>query len=442
MALPLPAFSFWWKRFCFSLLLSFCCGLQAFAQPAPQLVTVKVTADHPDWVYTPGQEVVFSAVVTHQEKPLRDVKLSYTLGPDMMKPLKTDSLVSKDGKLTLKGGTMQVPGFLRCIVTAEYKGKKYRGLATAAFSPEKIKATTSMPADFLDFWNKAKAANARIPLDVQSRLLPERSNEKVNVYEISVQNYQLGSRIYGIACIPKKEGKYPAILTVPGAGIRAYAGDVKTAEKGFITLQIGIHGIPVTMPDSVYVRLAKTEKYKNYRVDGLQDRNQYYFKRVYLGCIRAIDYIFTLPQFDGHNLGVAGGSQGGALTIVTTALDRRVKYCSAFAPALSDLTGYLHGRAGGWPHVFKNPGSGKPALVENSRYYDVANFAQLLQVPGFYSFGFNDETCPSTTMYAAYNAIKAPKELFIAKDAGHWYYPEQLNKRAAWLQAKLTAPVK
>jgi hypothetical protein len=55
--------------------------------------------------------------------------------------------------------------------------------------------------------------------------------------------------------VPKKDGKYPALLTVPGAGVRPYAGNIAMAEKGLITFEIGIHGIPVNMDVSVYNNL-------------------------------------------------------------------------------------------------------------------------------------------------------------------------------------------
>jgi cephalosporin-C deacetylase-like acetyl esterase len=68
--------------------------------------------------------------------------------------------------------------------------------------------------------------------------------------------------------------------------------------------------------------------------------------------VRAVDYIFSLPEFDGSTIAVTGGSQGGALSIVTAGLDSRIKYLAAFYPAMCDFTGYLYGRAGGWPHMF------------------------------------------------------------------------------------------
>jgi cephalosporin-C deacetylase-like acetyl esterase len=233
--------------------------------------------------------------------------------------------------------------------------------------------------------------------------------------------------LFGVLCVPKAAGKYPAILRVPGAGVRPYNGDTGNAEKGVITFEIGIHGIPVTMDASVYdnIRTASLDGYQNYNLD---DKDRYYYKRVYLGCVRAVDYIFSLPEFDGNNIVVLGGSQGGALSIVTAALDNRIKGLVAFYPALSDVTGYLHNRAGGWPHFFNAANlsfNNSPQKIETSKYYDVVNFARHLKVPGFYSWGYNDVTCPPTSMYAAYNVITAPKTLFLVEETGHWTYPEQ-----------------
>ena len=67
----------------------------------------------------------------------------------------------------------------------------------------------------------------------------------------------------------------------------------------------------------------------------------------------------------------------------------------------------------------------------------MVNFARCLKVTGYYSWGFNDETCPPTSMFAAYNVINAPKDLFLARDTGHWTYPEQGEKMTNWLIEKL-----
>ncbi|MCW3108021.1 MAG: Cephalosporin-C deacetylase [Segetibacter sp.] len=425
--------------FCNLLILFSFSILVVHSQPPNQLVKVVVAPDHKDWTYKTGEEVKFTITVLRYGNPISNVKIRYEIGPEKMEPLKTDSLNLTDGKTVINGGTMKTPGFLRCTVTADVDDKQYRNLATAGFEPEAIKPTEENPADFVQFWDKAKADLAKIPMDARMTLLPERCTENVNVYHVNLQNYRIGTRLYGILCIPKKEGKYPALLRVPGAGVRPYAGDVATAERGVITLEIGIHGIPVNMDPAVYTSIASAalSDYPSYNLD---DRDRYFYKRVYVGCIRANDFLTSLPQYDGTNLGVAGGSQGGALSIVTAALDSRVKYLVSFYPALSDVTGYLKGRAGGWPHLFaKNNVSynNTKEKLNTVKYYDVVNFARLLKVPGMYSWGFNDETCPPTSTYSAYNVITAPKQLFLALETGHWTFPEQNEKTNNWMVDQL-----
>jgi cephalosporin-C deacetylase-like acetyl esterase len=347
---------------------------------------------------------------------------------------------------------MKEAGFLRCIVTVEVDGKSYRGLATAGFSPETIKPTTDDPADFDAFWAEGKKDLAKIPLDAKLTLLPEYSTPAVNVYHVNLQNVggdgRGVSRLYGILCEPKAEGKFPAVLGVPGAGVRPYRGMIALAEKGIITFQIGIHGIPVILDQAVYDSLARGGL-AGYMFNNLDNRDRYYYRRVYLGCVRANDFLTSLPKWNGQDLAVTGGSQGGALSIVTTALDPRVKGLAASYPALSDMTGYLNNRAGGWPHMFRassqgSQGSGGGAgwhrskeKVETSKYYDVVNFARRVKVPGIYTWGFNDETCPPTSMYSAYNVIPGKKELLLALELGHATIPEQGDRLNLWLETFL-----
>ena len=418
------------------------CLLSGFilsAQPIERLVKIVVAPDHANWVYKPGEKASFQVTVMKNSETIQNAKIRYEFGPEMITPTKRDSAVLKDGQFRIDAGTLKEAGFLRCKVSAVVDGVRYENLSTAAFAPEQIKPTTEQPADFVQFWDKAKSEASKISMDVKLTLLPDLCTEKVNVYQANIQNYKIGTRLYGILCVPKKAGKYPAVLKVPGAGVRPYGGDVATAENGIITFEIGIHGIPVTMNPAVYADMGRSilDGYPFYNLD---DRDRYYYKRVYLGCVRAIDFIYSLPEFDGSTLAVTGGSQGGALSIVIAGLDSRVKYLAAFYPALCDLTGYLNGRAGGWPHMFADYNkafNAKPDKIETSKYYDVVNFARMVKVPGYYSWGYNDVTCPPTSMYSAYNVIQATKSLTIFEETGHWTYPEQREKMQEWLVGKL-----
>jgi cephalosporin-C deacetylase len=409
------------------------------AQPVTTFVKVVVAPDHTDWTYKLNEPVYFKVTVLKDGNPVKNIAIKYQVGPEKMEPVRKDSIVLKDGIFTLPSITLKTPGFIQCIVTTKYEGKEYRGLATVGYEPTSIKPTVENPKDFISYWENAKAELAKIPLDARMTLLPDRCTENVNVYHVNIQNQRAGARLYGILCMPKKDGKYPALLHVPGAGTRPYSGDIANAEKGIITLQIGIHGVPVNMEPVIYNNLG-AGPLNGYWYFNLENKDRYYYKRVYLGCVRANDFIVSLPQFDGVNLGVTGGSQGGALSIVTAALDARVKYLTAYYPALSDVTGYLHGRAGGWPHLFDKSNlafNNSKEKIETVGYYDVVNFAREVKIPGMYTWGFNDETCPPTSMYASYNVITAPKSLYLALETGHWTYPEQNEKMNNWMIEKL-----
>lgn len=421
---------------CLGLMLQ--TSLPVLAQPVEQPVRVTVTPDTDSWQRSLGQPVRFRISVLRNGSPLRDARIVWQAGPERMKPLAADTVRASDGSLTTLPLSLRDPGFLRCVASVESEGRTYRGLATVGYDIEKIAPTVVRPADFDRFWDDVKKELAALPIDARLLPLPDRGSSATAVYQLSVQNLN-GSRIYGILCVPRKPGRYPAILQVPGAGVRPYNPDLELADRGVIVLTIGIHGIPVTMDPGVY-RDLDAGALRGYYFASIHDRNRYYYRRVYAGCVRAVDYIFSMPEFDGTNLGVSGNSQGGALSIITAGLDKRVKCLASIHPALCDLTGYLQGRAGGWPHVFFEGGafySPNPSIRETVPYYDVVNFARALTQPGWYTWGFNDETCPPTSMYAAYNAVKAPKETYLQVETGHWIYPEQRTRMNAWLLERL-----
>lgn len=422
-------------RLLFQTAIALTLSINAVAQSNTGLIKVIISPDHKDWTYKLNEQAKFDVQVLKYGNLVENVTVDYETGPEALPDVKKEGVVLKNGK-TEFSGTMKVPGFYRVRVWAVVDGKRYEGLATAGFEPEKIQPTVKDPADFDSFWSNAIAEARKINLDPRITLMPERCTSEINIYQISFQNEVNGSRIYGMLAVPKKSGKYPAILKVPGAGIRPYAGDARLASMcNAITLEIGIHGIPVNLETEVYNNLA-SGALTSYQSIRMNNRDAFYYKRVYLGCVRAVDFIFTLPEFNGTDIVVTGGSQGGALTIVTAGLDKRIKYLSAQYPALCDNTGYLFKRAGGWPHYFKT-NEPKPGEIETLGYYDVVNFARRVTVTGFYTWGYNDLTCPPTSTYSAYNVITAPKELQIFQETGHWTFPEQMEIVNNWLVKKL-----
>lgn len=409
--------------------------LPALAQIKGHEVRVVVSPDHTDWNYRLNETCRFKVQVYKAQELLPGVTIDYEMGPVMFPDRTGKGKVLKDGTCRLNG-KMSVPGYYRCKVRAHVKGYTYEGLATVAYAPEQLQPVTQLPLDFKTFWANSIAEARKVPLDYRMELLPERCTETVNVYQVSFQNDAWNSRTYGILSVPKAPGRYPALLRVPGAGVRPYTGDPYVASKGVITLEIGIHGVPVTMNQEVYDRLnmGVLREYYKYNLD---NPYTFYYHRVILGVIRSIDFIDQMPQFNHGALGVTGSSQGGALSVIAAALDKRVTFYAAIHPALCDHEGFLKGRAGGWPYYFYGEKTASPEKLKTARYYDTANFARCLTVPGWFSWGYNDEVCPPTSMQAAYNAITAAKEFHPYLETGHYWYQEQYDEWTAWLLEKL-----
>jgi cephalosporin-C deacetylase len=422
------------------VLFSFLHTITAQPPPSEKWLKIIVGPDRPNWLYVTGENVNFNVSVFKSNVLLQGIKISYEIGPEKMPPTQKKETILKTGTITIDGGTLKKPGFLRCAITVEYGGKIYKEWTTAAFSPEKIEPTVSLPADFTAFWRKAIEENNQLPFDTKMTLLPERCTDKANVYEVSIQNWRPGARLYGILSLPKKEGRYPAILKVPGAGIRPYYGDIELTNEGIIVFEIGIHGISVTLPQKNYDDILSGWN-NQYWIRDINDKDRYFYKRVFLGCIKANDFLTTLPQWDGKNLGVMGSSQGGALTLVTAALDQRVTCAAPTHPAMCDMTGSLYDRAGGWPQPFADKTTwtkaSHPDKLETVSYYDAVNFSRFISIPVFFTFGYNDDVCPPTSVSAAYNMIKSPKEQFLALESAHWVFSEQMARQRQWMLNQL-----
>lgn len=437
---------------------------QEFGNPRKPFVQVVATPNHADSHYAVGQTALLRIVAQEGGVPLNGTKVYYKVGPEMFLPSGRDSVTFADGEALIPMGTMTEPGFLACqyeFKTAD--GKTQKDLVKLAFSPEQIQTFTPMPKDFEQFWQKALKAARKIDLEPEYFDVPDATNDKMTTKLVRL-HVGKDKWIYGYLTMPTSAGSvmlpnstysnqtsslserlreaFPVVLCPPGAGsTKPYPSDYFPRE-GCIYLKIEIHDNDPRIPDDEYNAM-RQKKCDGYMRRGMESKDTYYYKDVYVGCARAVDFLCSLPEWDGRNVIVTGGSQGGALTIVTAALNEKVTFCAPFYPALCDLTGFLHHRAGGWPKFFtsfyKDGQIDIPQqqAVETLQYFDVVNFARLLKVPTFMSWGYNDDTCSPTSVWAAWNVITAPKQKDITPSSGHWRFPTSQEKCLEWMKAGL-----
>ncbi len=396
--------------------------------------------DHADWLYQTGEEATVEIQFYKYGIPQDGVTVTYELADDMMPVDAEGSVVLKNGKAVVSIGTMKQPGFRDCRLSATIGDKTYKHHIKIGFSPEKLQPYTQMPADFSEFWDAQKTEADKFPLTYTKELVEEYCTDKIDCYLVKLQLNSRGQAIYGYLFYPKEavEGSCPVVLCPPGAGIKTIKDPLRHkyyAENGCIRFEIEIHGLNPKMGEKAFKEISNAfnGKENGYLSNGLDNRDNYYMKRVYLACVRCIDLLTSLPEWDGKNVIVQGGSQGGALALVTAGLDSRVTACVANHPALSDMAGYQAGRAGGYPHYFRVKGMDTPDKLKTMAYYDVVNFARLIKVPVYMTWGYNDDTCPPTTSYIVYNLLQCPKEALLTPVNEHWTSEDTERGHLTWI---------
>lgn len=431
------------KKLFVSMLFVLIAFLSALAENYPyrsDILWVTVP-DHADWLYRTGEQAKIEIQLYRYGIPQDGVEVRYTLGQELLPSERQGSVKLKNGRAVLSVGTMRNPGFLDCVLKADIAGKSCTHHVKIGFSPEKLRPYTQQPKDFVEFWNKAKSEAEQCPMAFTTKYVPEYSNEKVDCYLIKLQCYKKGQHVYGYLTRPKAKGKYPVVLCPPGAGVKTLKEPMRHrfyAEQGFIRLEMEIHGLNPELSPETFKDLSAS--FGDYLLKGLDDRDNYYMKKVYLACVRAIDYLTSLDEWDGKNVIVQGGSQGGALALITAGLDSRVTLCVANHPALSDMAGYKAGRADGYPHFFTKLNGYRtdtPEKLQTMAYYDVVNFARQINIPVYLTWGYNDNTCPPTTSYIVYNTLTCPKEALITPINEHWVSETTEHTQLDWIKSKL-----
>lgn len=395
--------------------------------------------DHADWLYATGDSAVIDIELYHYGMPAGETVVSYTIGDDMLPDDKAGTLTLADGKGRLNIGTMNKPGFRDLRLKATLGGVETTHHIKVGFSPERLKAFTGEPSDFDAFWQKALKDDAAFPLRYTAEPVEKYSTDKMSCQLIKLDLNDSGRCMWAYLFIPKGGGKYPAVMCPPGAGVKTIKEPLRHryyGEGGMIRAEIEIHGAHPELTEQQFADLRKEKG--DYLSMGIDDPDTYYMKDVYLGCRRFLDLLTSLPEWDGVNLFTQGGSQGGTLAITTAALDPRVTACVANHPALSDMTGYLSDKTGGYPHHFrKDRNEATAAKIRTLEMYDVVNFAKRLKCPVRMTWGYNDNTCPPTTSYEVWNVITSPKEALITPVNEHWTSEATERGHYDWLAGKV-----
>ena len=359
-----------------------------------------------------------------------NIKVKTEFGEPVFSASEKVSLPGKQKRtISIAAGDL-APGFYSAEVSlVSSVANKQEGF-NFGINPENIVSPVDRMPDFDEYWRRAKKELAAVEPQFRIIRLDSLCTPKREWFLVEMRS--LGNvLIRGWYGRPVRPGKYPAILHVQGYSSYmipqwAYQGDDMVS----FALNIRGHG---NSKDNV------NPGFPGYLLFQLHDKENYIYRGAYMDCIRAVDFLCSRPEVDTARIAVEGGSQGGALTFATAALDnQRIKVAVPQVPFLSDFRDYF--RCATWPanefeaYVRQHPEMGWDKVFETLSYIDIKNLAPWVRCPVLMAVGLMDNVCPPHINFAAYNQLNVPKEYIAYPESGHGLPSEFQERKISFIR--------
>ena len=325
--------------------------------------------------------------------------------------------------------TLSIPCPSFADIECRFEAPKSKNPITAKYrigsDVEGISSPLTRQVDFFDFWEQSLAELAEVPPAFQMTPRPDKARPEVQLHEVSMKSFGDVS-VRGWLETPNKAGVFPAVLRLPGYGqAMKPVGDQENLivfsfnPRGHGNSQDDVPGTP-----------------QDYWVRGLDDRDTYFYRGAYLDCIRAVSFLCSLNNVDQERIAVWGASQGGGFAFATAALDNRVDLCVADIPFLCNWTNYF--KLTQWDEMDKwldqKQHRSWSSALKTMSYFDTMNLCERVTCPTIMSIGLQDQICPPTTSFAAFNRIRGTKNHVIYPTSGHGLGRE--HRQHTWRQIK------
>lgn len=387
-------------------------------------------------LFATGEAMKFTVTVNFGDQPAPEkpysIKWTRT-GDDGKKAASTETVVS--GKPIEFSTSMDTPGFVRIqaelvdpkgrIVSKKNSNGQLENFAFdggAGVDIEKLQPAADEPADFDAFWEKQKAKLATVPVKFKMEKI-SKPDAKVEVYAVSIDCP--GPRpVTGYLTIPAgaKDKSLPASASYHGYGIGVQKVPAGGPEDR-IRFDVNAHGYDLGQPETYYKDFFEKIKSNNqgYAMDPKQnaDPETSYFNGMALRVMRSLQFLKSLPQWNGKDLTVSGGSQGGLQTVWAAALDPDVTSADSSITWCCDFAGPTKGRLNGW----------RPEYVPALNYYDSVFHGKRIKCPIVISrAALGDYTCPPSGLAILYNNITSPKKIIWVQGSTHGFVPQNPQK--------------
>ena len=389
-------------------------------------LAVKVLAEKADPEYQKGEELKLYILVYPADKNEKVDKYNLKIARSADFEKRSESIYPvKLGKEFVYKTKLEQDGFVRLeVFVQDKKGnninftfdsvKRNRAYDSSfGVGLDNLQQAIAEPKDFDEFWAKQKKMLADAPLKYVIKEAPIK-NDKLDVYYVEVECPN-SLPATGVLTVPKdKSKKYPAMGLYDGygTGIRKKPVDWVPTDK--IVFHLNAHGYEMGKDEAYYTEFKKSLNSYAFKSEENKNPETAYFYGMALRCMRSLQFLKQYPLFDGVNLSVRGGSQGGLQTIWCAALDHDVKLAYPDIPWCADLGGYTKGRLRGW----------RPDHQTGLDYFDIVNHAKRIPATCYVHItraGLGDYVCPPSGVTIVYNNLKCPKKITYVHDSDHGY---------------------
>lgn len=377
--------------------------------------------------YQPGEKMTFSVQYLEDGVPVSGKNLSWKRTGDDGKT-ETGKAISDANTPLIIETSIDIPGFVRIQVFPMNENDQMIGSehseniqfnGGAGVQLDQIKGIPE-PDDFDAFWDKQKAILAQVP--IKASLLPvESSDDNVLVFDVKVDCSGLAP-VSGYLCMPKnaKEHSLPAKVQYQGYSVSSVYPDI-AAGRNQIVFTINCHGFLNGQKNEYYQNLQQTflasygfSQHQNQKPDSC------YWCGMIMRALRAVQYVKTLPEWDGKNLTTSGGSQGGMQCLTVAGLDSDVTYVDTTVPWFCDVSGAeKSGRIDSWF---------MPSWVDGLGYFDATNHAKRIKGSVLITAGLGDYVCPPSGEMVLYNSIQTTKKIIFTQGRTHGFQMKNGDK--------------
>jgi cephalosporin-C deacetylase len=277
------------------------------------------------------------------------------------------------------------------------------------------------PADFRDFWDITLAEAEAVDLAVVLEPV-DTGLQAIRTWDVTFAGFG-GHPIRGWLHLPATRsdaGPLPAVVQYQGyGGGRGLPHEsILWAAAGYAHLVCDTRGQGSGWSSGETADpVGSDPAHPGFMTRGILDPHSYYYRRVFVDALRAVEVIRGHDELDSARVAVTGGSQGGGISLAVAGLVPGVAAIMVDVPFLCNMPRALEitdsGPYGEVVRYLKVHRDRRDQVLETLSYFDGVTFSRRARAPALFSVALMDETCPPSTVYAAYNAYAGPKEISV-----------------------------